>query len=102
MYFLNPHPRICLLILDRGERRKRERERNVNWLSLVHALTGTKHATQACGLTRNQTCNLSVCRRMPNQLSYTSQSPCPFLIRLFIYLLLNCLSSLCILDVNPL
>ena len=29
-YFFNPHPRMCLLILERGEGRERERERNIN------------------------------------------------------------------------
>ena len=35
------------------------RERNIDWLPLAHALTGTEPATKACGLTRNQICNLS-------------------------------------------
>ena len=45
-FFLNPHPKICLLILERG--RKREKERNIDWLPLVHAPTG------------DQTCNLGM------------------------------------------
>ena len=34
IFFLNPHLRTCLLILERGEERERERERNINWLPL--------------------------------------------------------------------
>ena len=43
------------------------------WLPLVHPLQGTWPATQACALTRNQTCDPLVHRPMLNPLSYTSQ-----------------------------
>ena len=51
------------LFLDRGERREKERERNINvWLPLVRPLLGTWPATQACALTGNQTDDPLVCR----------------------------------------
>ena len=37
---LNSHLRICLLILEREERGERKRERNINWLPPIYALTG--------------------------------------------------------------
>ena len=40
LYFFNPHPRICLLILEREE--ERERERNVDLLPPVHDQTGDR------------------------------------------------------------
>ena len=40
LYFFNPRPRTCLLILERGKGRKREKERNIGWLALIWALTG--------------------------------------------------------------
>ena len=33
-------------------------ERNIDWLLLIHTLTGTKPTTQACTLTRNRTSNI--------------------------------------------
>ena len=36
--YYHPYPRTCLLILERGE--GGERERNIDWLLLVCALTG--------------------------------------------------------------
>ena len=44
-FFLNPHPRICLLILEWEE----GRENNIDWLPLVCALTG------------DWTCNIGIC-----------------------------------------
>ena len=42
------------LLLERGEGREKERERNINvWLPLVHPLTWS--TTQACAQTGNQT-----------------------------------------------
>ena len=38
--FFYPHLRTCLLILERGEGREREGERNINQLSLALTLTG--------------------------------------------------------------
>ena len=48
-FFLNPHPRTCLLILERGKGRKKGRgtlmwERNISWLPFIRTLTGTEHA----------------------------------------------------------
>ena len=42
------------LFLERGERREKERERNINvWLPLVYPVLGTRPTTQACVLTGN-------------------------------------------------
>ena len=57
IFFFYHHPRTCLLVLDIGEGRQRERDidvRNINWLSLVYA------ATSVCALTGNQTHDLSL------------------------------------------
>ena len=48
-------------------------ERYINRLPLTHSLLGTWPATQACALTGNRTCNLSVCRPALNPLSHTIQ-----------------------------
>ena len=57
---------------QRGEGRKKERERNINvWLPLTRPILGSWPATQARALTGNQTGNLSVCRTTPNPLSHT-------------------------------
>ena len=62
------------LFLERGERREKERERNIHvWLPLTHAALGTWPATQARALTRNQISNPLVCRLALNPLSHTSQ-----------------------------
>ena len=65
------------LFLDRGERREKERERNINvWLPLAHPSSGTWPTTQACPLTGNQTSDPLVCRPVFNSLSHTSQGSC--------------------------
>ena len=62
------------LILDRGEGREKERERNINvWLPLSCPLLGTWPTTQTCALVGNQTGDLLVHRPMLNLLSHTSQ-----------------------------
>ena len=62
------------LFLERGEGKKKERERNINvWLHLTHPHLGTWPATQACALTGNQTRDLSFCRPVLNPLSHTTQ-----------------------------
>ena len=62
------------LFLDRGERREKERERNINlWLPLMFPLLGTWPTTQACALTGNGTNNPLVRRLVLNLLSHTSQ-----------------------------
>ena len=60
------------LLLQRGERREKERERNRDQLPLSHLQLGTYPATQACALTGNQTSSFSVCRPALNLLSHTS------------------------------
>ena len=67
------------LILERGERREKERERNINLrdtsiscLSYAPKL-GTWPATQACVLTGNWTSDLLVHKPVLNPLSHTSQ-----------------------------
>ena len=60
--------------MERGEERKKERERSINvWLPLTHPLLGTWPTTQACALTGNQTSDPSVHRPVLNPLSHTSQ-----------------------------
>ena len=72
---------FLLLIPEREEGREKEREkhwyeRETSISCLLHTpWPGTEPATQACALTRNRTCDLSVCRMTPNQLSHTSQGP---------------------------
>ena len=62
------------LLLERGQGREEERERNINvWLPLTHPLLGTWSTTQACALTGNRTGNNLVCRLVLNPLSHTSQ-----------------------------
>ena len=42
---------LIYLLLERGEGREKERERNINvWLPLARPLLGTWPATQACAL----------------------------------------------------
>ena len=65
------------LFLERGERRAKERERNITvWLPLMHPPLGTWPTTQACALTGNQTGDPLVCRVALNPPSHTSQG-CP-------------------------
>ena len=47
--------------------------RNIHQLPLVRTPTSTKPTTQACALTKHQTCDILFCGMMPNQLSHTSQ-----------------------------
>ena len=50
-FFFNPYPRTCLLILERGEGRERQRERNIdvreniNQLPLIGTPSGIEPAT---------------------------------------------------------
>ena len=62
-----------LVFLERGERREKGRERNMDWLPLTRPQLGTGPATQAYALTGNRTVNLLVCRLALNPLSHTSQ-----------------------------
>ena len=57
-----------------GKKRWKEIDmRNIHQLPLVRTPTSTKPTTQACALTKNQTCDILFCGMMPNQLSHTSQ-----------------------------
>ena len=58
--------------------REKERERNINWLTLTCSRLGTEPATQAYALTWNQTGDLLVCGKMPNQLSHAVRASSPF------------------------
>ena len=75
---------FIFLFLERGE----ERQRNIDvqekhWsIVLYMPQPGTKIAMQTCGLTGNQTCDLSFCRTMPKQLSHTCQGLEAFLLHL--------------------
>ena len=69
------------LVLERGERREKDKERNINvWLSLVCPLLGTWPATQAHVLNVNQTGDPLVLRLALSPLSNTSQGHCLILI----------------------
>ena len=58
-----------------GERREKERERNINvWLPLAHPLLGTWLTTQACAVTGSQTSNPLSHRPALDPLSHTSQA----------------------------
>ena len=62
------------IFLERGERREKEKVRNINvWLPLAHPPPETWPTTQACALTGNRTSDPLVCRLALNPLSYTSQ-----------------------------
>ena len=84
------NPLFCLffkifiyLFFKKGEGREKgeEKYRRVTEASicyLLHAparVAGIWPTTQACVLTGNRTSDLSVCGRMPNLLSHTSQAP---------------------------
>ena len=62
------------LLLERGERKGKERERNINlWFSLTRPPLGAWPTTQACALTGNGTCDPLVHRPVLSPLSYASQ-----------------------------
>ena len=66
------------LILERGEGREKERERNigarnVDWLPLARPQPGTRPKIQACALTGNRTSDLLVHRLVLSPLNHTSQ-----------------------------
>ena len=61
-----------ILFLEGGKRRRKERERSIDLLSLVSSQLGTWPATRAHALTGNQTSDLLVHRLMPNPLRHTS------------------------------
>ena len=62
------------LFLERGDGKETTKERNINvWLPLGQPLLETWHATRACALTGNRTCNHLVHRLTLNPLSHTSQ-----------------------------
>ena len=63
---------ICLL-LERGEGREKERERNTNRLPLIHNPSGDQ--THYPGMWE-LTCDLLLCGVMPNQLSCAGQGSC--------------------------
>ena len=62
-----------------GEKHQCVRETSISCLSHASQLR-TKPTTQACALTGDQTCDLSIFRTMPNQLSHSSQGRNPFFI----------------------
>ena len=61
------------MYLKTGEGREKERERHIDRLPVVGALTGKELTTQTCALTRNGTSDLLLFGRTPNQLSHTGQ-----------------------------
>ena len=67
------------LFLEKGARKEKERERNIDvWLLLMHLPLGTWLATQACALTGNQTGDPLVRRSALSPLSHTCQGPSAF------------------------
>ena len=66
---------VCLfVVLERGREGEREGGKHDVWeihqsVSLTHPQLGTWPKTQACALTGNRTCHLSVCRSALNPLS---------------------------------
>ena len=62
IYTFHPHPRTCLLILER-EGRVRRRKTPISWI-LYMPRPGTKPATQACALMGNWTDDLLVYKIM--------------------------------------
>ena len=66
---------FCLkfLLFSEREGREKERDRNIDWLPLVHPPLGTRPATQACALTVNRSGALLVHRLALNPPSHTSQ-----------------------------
>ena len=65
------------LLIERGERREKGRERNINvWLPLVCPLQGTQPATQACALTGNRTGDPLLHKPSLSPLSHPSQGVC--------------------------
>ena len=67
LFFLD----FIYLLLERGEGREKQRDRNIDWLSLIH--TPTRDETQAYFLTVNWTSNTLFCRRMSSLLSLSGQ-----------------------------
>ena len=66
---------IYLFIFRERGRKGKEKERNINvWLPFTSHSLGPWPATQACALTGNRTCDLSVLRLVLNLLNHTSQS----------------------------
>ena len=49
------------------------RDRNIDWLPLVHPQTGIRPATQACAPTGNRTSNILGCRLALSPLSHAGQ-----------------------------
>ena len=110
IYFIYfPHLRTCLLIWERGEWKKKKRERNID-VREKHWLV----ASPICAPTRDQTHNLGMCpdwesNPRPSGLGDAStnwatlaRAIWQFVIRLFGFLILSCVSSSYNLDFNPL
>ena len=65
---------FVFLLLERGEGREKEMERNINvWLPLLHPLLGTWPTNQARALTGNRASNPFVLRPSLRPLSQTHQ-----------------------------
>ena len=76
---------------ERGREREThrcEREKLIGCLSymprlrVMGAWTGMEPATQACALTRNRTCDLSVTGQHSNQWNHTSQGSTPYFLKM--------------------
>ncbi|KAF6114729.1 hypothetical protein HJG60_010663 [Phyllostomus discolor] len=82
---------LFIYFLERGEGREKKKERNIN-VQEKHQLVASctpptgdlAHNPGMCP-DQNQTCDLSVCRTMPNPLSHTSQDLKVFLSGILFY-----------------
>ena len=73
------------LFWERGERREKEREKNINWLPLMGPQPGTRPVTQACALTGNWTSSLCVIFDFFKTLAYFPRS---FIMFVLIFLII--------------
>ena len=63
-------------------------------MAVASCIPGARPAIQVCALTRNRTGDLSVCGKMPTQLSHTSQEENLFLICTLFYKMVQLLTQL--------
>ena len=85
---------ILFIYLQRKGKGGRKRERNNEWLPLMHPLLGTCPATQICVLTGNRTGDPLVHRLALDPLNHTSQDHLFFVLIFLKYILLIMLLQL--------
>ena len=93
LFFFNPHPRTCLLVLESREGREREKEtsmgdRDINQLPPVHTPTGGwTHPLGMCPARGSNSWPLGIQDRCSSQLNHTDQGH--FVDFFFIHLILR-------------